>query len=101
MDDDRPGRGSDQFPLRFPNGMREQLKIVAKANGRSLNTEILDRIEKSFSDQNDDAIRRLLQSLTNSQEQNRQLGDAMLRLNEQINELLKEIELLRSSTSGT
>ncbi|MGV6875949.1 Arc family DNA-binding protein [Pseudochelatococcus sp. B33] len=44
----RPGRGADQFPLRFPDGMREQLKAEAAKNGRSLNAEIIDRLSKSL-----------------------------------------------------
>lgn len=41
MADGKPGRGSDQFPLRLPDGMREQLKASADKNGRSMNAEIV------------------------------------------------------------
>lgn len=34
----------DQFQLRFPDGMRAELKEAAKENGRSLNSEILARL---------------------------------------------------------
>lgn len=43
-----PSRGSDQFNLRFPDGMREELKILAAQNGRSLNAEIIQRLERTL-----------------------------------------------------
>lgn len=52
MAKDTPGRGSDQFPLRFPDGMRDQLKKAAKENNRSLNAEIIARLENTLSDKN-------------------------------------------------
>jgi predicted DNA-binding protein len=44
------GRGSDQFIIRFPEGMRDRLDKLAAANGRSMNTELIDRLEKSMVD---------------------------------------------------
>jgi hypothetical protein len=44
------GRGSDQFVIRFPEGMRDRLAKLAAANGRSMNTELIDRLEKSMVD---------------------------------------------------
>ncbi|WP_156295585.1 Arc family DNA-binding protein, partial [Methylobacterium aquaticum] len=51
-----PSRGSDQFNLRFPDGMRDRLREAAEANGRSMNAEIIARLEKSLS--SDDGIHR-------------------------------------------
>ncbi len=42
------GRDSDKFMLRFPDGMRERIKLAADANGRSMNAEINARLEASF-----------------------------------------------------
>ncbi|TAA51062.1 Arc family DNA-binding protein [Shinella sp. JR1-6] len=42
------GRGSDQFVVRFPDGMREELKVLAANNGRSLNAEIILRLRESM-----------------------------------------------------
>lgn len=39
---------SDGFMLRFPDGMRDRLKELASLSGRSLNAEIIDRLEKSI-----------------------------------------------------
>lgn len=46
----RPGRGSEQFVLRMPDGLRTKIARLAKANGRSMNAELVDRIEKSMTD---------------------------------------------------
>ena len=48
MSDGKPGRGSDQFPLRLPDGMRDRLKHAAAANKRSMNAEIIARLESTF-----------------------------------------------------
>lgn len=49
MSEDRPGRGADQFPLRLPEGMRERIKEAARLSGRSMNSEIIARLEDTFS----------------------------------------------------
>ena len=36
----------DQYIVRFPDGMRDQLKKAAKENNRSLNAEIIHLIER-------------------------------------------------------
>ncbi|MGV2104384.1 Arc family DNA-binding protein [Rhizobium sp. 21-4511-3d] len=41
----QPGRGSDQFPLRLPDGMRDRIKESAERNGRSMNAEIVAMLE--------------------------------------------------------
>jgi hypothetical protein len=45
-----PGRGSDQFVIRLPEGMRDRIAKLAMANGRSMNAELVDRLEKSLVD---------------------------------------------------
>jgi hypothetical protein len=40
------GRGSDQYLLRLPEGVRDAVANLAEENGRSINTEILAAIEK-------------------------------------------------------
>ncbi|MCO6386217.1 Arc family DNA-binding protein [Aliihoeflea sp. 40Bstr573] len=41
---------SDGFMLRLPDGMRDQLREAADNNGRSMNSEIIARIDRSFED---------------------------------------------------
>ncbi|WP_081545959.1 Arc family DNA-binding protein [Chromobacterium haemolyticum] len=43
------GRESDKFMLRLPDGMREHIAELAKANGRSMNAEIVIRLVETFS----------------------------------------------------
>ncbi|WP_068951558.1 Arc family DNA-binding protein [Pararhizobium polonicum] len=43
-----PSEQADKYLLRMPEGMREQLKEAAKRNNRSMNAEIVARIEASF-----------------------------------------------------
>ena len=43
-------RGADQYPFRFPEGMRDRIKTAAKANRRSMNAEIIARLEQTFNE---------------------------------------------------
>lgn len=43
-------QAGDKYLIRFPEGMRDRVAAVAKENGRSMNTEIITRLERSFSD---------------------------------------------------
>ena len=42
------GRGSDQFMVRMPPGMRSALSEEAERSGRSMNAEIVARLDASF-----------------------------------------------------
>lgn len=42
---DFPSAKQDQFNLRFPDGMRERIAREAEKSGRSMNTEIVSRLE--------------------------------------------------------
>lgn len=44
-----PSETAERFIVRLPDGMREQIKKAAKAHGRSMNAEIVYRIEESLS----------------------------------------------------
>ncbi|GLK78044.1 hypothetical protein GCM10008171_32980 [Methylopila jiangsuensis] len=48
MAQDTPSRKLDQYIVRFPHGMRDRLKSLAAENKRSLNAEIVARLEDSF-----------------------------------------------------
>lgn len=48
MAQDTPSRKLDQYIVRFPDGMRDELKRVAGENGRSLNAEIIHRLDVSL-----------------------------------------------------
>jgi len=42
------GRDSDKFMLRLPDGMRERIKRVADQNKRSMNSEIVEALDRAF-----------------------------------------------------
>jgi Arc-like DNA binding dprotein len=44
----KTGRGSDQFMVRMPPGMRSALSEEAERSGRSMNAEIVARLDASF-----------------------------------------------------
>lgn len=54
---------SEQVNLRLPEGMRDRIKQEADAQGRSTNTEIILRLEKSLDDSDDAAINSLREYL--------------------------------------
>jgi molybdopterin converting factor small subunit len=43
-----PSRIADHFNIRFPAGMREVIRKSAEENGRSMNQEIVYRIQNSY-----------------------------------------------------
>lgn len=68
------GRESDKFMLRFPDGMRALIKEAAEQNGRTMNSEIIARLNDSFArsdlargdDGLDDLIARTVENTLNS-----------------------------------
>jgi hypothetical protein len=44
-----PGRGSPQFVLRYTPEMRDKIARLAKANGRSINAELIALLERAIS----------------------------------------------------
>jgi hypothetical protein len=44
-----PGRGSPQFVLRYSPEMRDKIARLAKANGRSINAELIALLERALS----------------------------------------------------
>jgi hypothetical protein len=44
----RPGQGADAFNVRFPEGMRERIKLAADRNGRSMNAEIIATLSEHY-----------------------------------------------------
>ena len=43
-----PSDKADQFVVRMPDGMRNKIAEAAKRNGRSMNAEIIFRLEATF-----------------------------------------------------
>lgn len=43
-----PSRSADQFVVRLPDGMRDRIADAAKKAGRSMNAEIVHRLQQSL-----------------------------------------------------
>jgi len=41
-----PSRDADKYIVRFPSGMRDEVKRQAAENGRTINAEIIYRLKK-------------------------------------------------------
>lgn len=52
-------RESDRFMLRLPDGMRDRIKTAAEANNRSMNAEIVARLQATFEAHSKDMQRRI------------------------------------------
>ena len=46
--DSTNAKEQDKYVFRFPDGMRDAIKILAKANNRSLNAEIVARLQQTL-----------------------------------------------------
>jgi plasmid stability protein len=44
----KPSAAQDKFIVRLPDGMRDQLKAAAEGNGRSMTSEVVERLRASF-----------------------------------------------------
>lgn len=62
-------RDYDKFMLRFPDGMRDAIAERAKANGRSMNSEIIEIISNSIFTTaiGDDAVGYILEMAKNDE----------------------------------
>jgi hypothetical protein len=48
MNDKFPSQLAERFQIRMPDGLRDKIREAAEANKRSMNTEIVARLEESF-----------------------------------------------------
>lgn len=60
-----PSRTAEQFVVRFPDGMRDKIADAAKANSRSMNAEIVARLQSSL-ESNDSSLAPVLARLERS-----------------------------------
>lgn len=67
-----PSDIADKFMLRMPDGMRERLKDEAAKSGRSMNAEIVSRLQMTLNGGEDPDVARGLKMLS---EQNRIILD--------------------------
>ncbi len=71
---DFPSAKQDQFMVRFPDGMRDRLKADAAENNRSLNAEIIARLQVEHAGEIDEA-RTIIEGLLSRINQLLEHGD--------------------------
>lgn len=82
-----PSETADRYIVRFPEGMRERLKQAAADNNRSMNSEIIARLETSFGME-----MPLVQGAVNTAQLVKALAEALSQRDEFINDLAKQFE---------
>ncbi len=48
MVDTRATRGSEQFHIRLPDGLRDRIRLAAEQAGRSMNAEIINTLSEAY-----------------------------------------------------
>jgi len=76
-DQQYPSRLAERFQVRLSDGLRDRIRDAAKHSGRSMNSEILHRLETSF-----DPALELAPAITSFLEQ---------RIEQEVNARLREI----------
>ena len=71
----RDSRVQDKFVIRLPDGLRPEIAAVASRNQRSMNGEIINRLERSLSlelvlDQKNKVITQLLNRISELEAEN-------------------------------
>lgn len=66
-----PSETADRYIIRFPDGMRERIKELAEKNGRSMNAEIIARLEESLGHKDVDLWQHLVRLEKRQAEQHR------------------------------
>ena len=46
--DKYPSQTAERFQIRMPEGLRDRIRVAAEENNRSMNAEIIARLEASF-----------------------------------------------------
>lgn len=86
------GRGADQFALRMPDGLRDQIRAAAEANGRSMNAEIVARLAATEQDITPEEITRLRQVLDQQSNMLEEISAELIRRDQIIREQNKRLE---------
>lgn len=73
-----PSDLADKFQLRLPEGMRERIAASARESGRSMNSEIVARLQEAF--RSDAAAERIEQKLDALLRQSDAIAEAVARI---------------------
>lgn len=97
MDDNRlsPSQAADKFIVRLPDGMRQRIAEVAKRSRRSMNSEIVCRLEHSLNTVADPIAAEQIKNMVSSLRTDIQQGEINLDAEvEEENVALRKTELL-------
>ena len=99
-----PGRGSPQFVLRYTPEMRDLIARLAKANGRSINAELIALLERALSysnaqDKFERSYRELFYAFEKLKERIDDLEDRHQKLTESVFKLDKDHKHLTEALS--
>lgn len=97
---DSESRHADKYIVRFPDGMRERLKNAAKANNRTLNAEIVARLQQSFEPHNDPNWQLRVAMHTN-EVRLQTVGHHMMLLRASLDRIKDELELNGGDPQGS
>lgn len=81
-----PSDSADKFIIRLPPGMREQIAAAAKTNNRTMNAEVVLRLQASF-DRFPDSVERAIDKLEQEQAELRQQIEALSFVMEELREM--------------
>lgn len=90
----------DQYQLRMPPGLRDRIKAAAEANNRSMNAEIIDRLEKTFEKKSSTPPTDVTQNLEEIGETMRQQAALIERLTDKLNDVNLAFEIYREYFDG-
>jgi predicted transcriptional regulator len=89
----KTGRGSEQFQLRLPDGMRKQLAEVAGREGRTMNAVIVVALVRYFENERQSAaLRAQIQAPGQGSTDTKGLEDLVVRLDQKLTELIKKAD---------
>jgi hypothetical protein len=88
----RTDRGSEQFQLRLPTGMRKQLAEVAEREGRTMNSVIIVALVRYFETERQSAALRAQIAPGQESIDTEGLEDLVVRLDQKLTELIQKAD---------
>lgn len=90
------GRGAEQFTVRFPDGLRDRIKVAAESNGRSMNAEIVATLEDAYPEDDGDYSKVISAVIRDGQPRTAKMGGQTMRIRmsgtDVVLEMIKETE---------
>lgn len=87
-----PSEKLDKFMLRFPDGMRDAIREAAEASGRSMNAEIIHRLQQTFDEEADGIPTKPLKIIGGLGAGERDYLLEVERLGAKLDQILKKLE---------